>query len=89
MSNQSFRELGVSAPVAAALAAQSIEHPFPIQASTLPASAPGSMATRNGESRRAASARMRAWSSRPKRVSSRPRKMFSDTVSSGTSESSW
>jgi ATP-dependent RNA helicase RhlE len=35
-SNQSFRDLGVSAPVAAALAAQSIEHPFPIQASTLP-----------------------------------------------------
>jgi ATP-dependent RNA helicase RhlE len=36
MSNQSFRELGVSAPVAAALAAQSIEHPFPIQARALP-----------------------------------------------------
>src|SRR5580765_1805419 len=36
MSNQSFRELGVSAPVAAALADQSIEHPFPIQAGTLP-----------------------------------------------------
>src|SRR3954454_13809724 len=36
MSDQSFRELGVSAPVADALAAQSIEHPFPIQARTLP-----------------------------------------------------
>src|SRR4051794_27504980 len=36
MSDQSFRDLGVSAPVAAALAAQSIEHPFPIQARTLP-----------------------------------------------------
>src|ERR1700741_5437107 len=36
MSNQSFRELGVSAPVADALAARSIEHPFPIQARALP-----------------------------------------------------
>src|SRR6476619_4350385 len=36
MSNQSFRELGVSAPVADALAARSIESPFPIQARTLP-----------------------------------------------------
>ena len=36
MQNQSFRELGVSAPVADALAAQSIEHPFPIQARALP-----------------------------------------------------
>src|SRR5689334_1180125 len=36
MSNQSFRGLGVSAPVADALAASSIEHPFPIQARTLP-----------------------------------------------------
>src|SRR6476469_272123 len=36
MSNQSFRELGVSAPVADALAAGSIESPFPIQARTLP-----------------------------------------------------
>src|ERR1041385_5612777 len=36
MQNQSFRELGVSAPVVDALAAQSIEHPFPIQARALP-----------------------------------------------------
>src|SRR3954466_14902228 len=36
MSNQSFRELGVSADVADALAARSIDHPFPIQARTLP-----------------------------------------------------
>ncbi len=36
MSDQSFRELGVSAPVADALAAQSIDHPFPIQARALP-----------------------------------------------------
>src|SRR3954451_10109410 len=36
MSDQSFRDLGVSAPVAEALVAQSIEHPFPIQARTLP-----------------------------------------------------
>src|SRR6476620_830156 len=36
MSNQSFRELGVSAPVADALTARSIESPFPIQARTLP-----------------------------------------------------
>ena len=36
MSNQSFRELGVSAAVADALAAQSIDHPFPIQARALP-----------------------------------------------------
>jgi ATP-dependent RNA helicase RhlE len=36
MQNQSFRELGVSAPVADALVAQSIEHPFPIQARALP-----------------------------------------------------
>ena len=36
MSDQSFRDLGVSAPVADALAAQSIDHPFPIQARTLP-----------------------------------------------------
>src|SRR5258705_13358003 len=36
MSDQSFRELGVSVPVADALAAQSIDHPFPIQARTLP-----------------------------------------------------
>src|SRR3954451_6778673 len=36
MSNQSFRELGVSVPVADALAAQSIEPPSPIQARALP-----------------------------------------------------
>ena len=36
MQNQSFRELGVSASVVDALAAQSIEHPFPIQARALP-----------------------------------------------------
>ena len=36
MSNQSFRELGVSAPVVAALAARSIEHPFSIQELVLP-----------------------------------------------------
>ena len=36
MSDQSFRELGVSAAVADALAAQSIDHPFPIQERTLP-----------------------------------------------------
>jgi ATP-dependent RNA helicase RhlE len=36
MSNQSFRELGVSAPVEAAMAARSINRPFSIQALTLP-----------------------------------------------------
>ena len=36
MSNQSFRQLGVSAPVAAALAARSINHPFSIQKLVLP-----------------------------------------------------
>jgi ATP-dependent RNA helicase RhlE len=36
MSNQSFRELGASAPVVAALAAGSIKHPFPIQRLVLP-----------------------------------------------------
>jgi ATP-dependent RNA helicase RhlE len=36
MSNQSFRQLGVSAPVAAALAARSINHPFTIQELVLP-----------------------------------------------------
>jgi superfamily II DNA/RNA helicase len=36
MSNQSFRQLGVSAPVAAALAARSISHPFKIQEFVLP-----------------------------------------------------
>jgi len=36
MSNQSFRELGVSAPVVDALAARSISDPFSIQALTLP-----------------------------------------------------
>jgi superfamily II DNA/RNA helicase len=36
MSNQSFRELGVSAPVVAALAARSIHHPFSIQELVLP-----------------------------------------------------
>jgi ATP-dependent RNA helicase RhlE len=36
MSNQSFRQLGVSAPVAAALAARSINHPFNIQKLVLP-----------------------------------------------------
>jgi ATP-dependent RNA helicase RhlE len=36
MSNQSFRELGVSAPVVAALAARSVEHPFSIQELVLP-----------------------------------------------------
>jgi superfamily II DNA/RNA helicase len=36
MSKQSFRGLGVSAPVAAALAARSIEEPFSIQALVLP-----------------------------------------------------
>src|SRR4051794_3310719 len=36
MSKQSFRELGVSAPVVAALAARSIVHPFSIQELVLP-----------------------------------------------------
>jgi ATP-dependent RNA helicase RhlE len=36
MSNQSFRQLGVSAPVAAVLAARSINHPFTIQELVLP-----------------------------------------------------
>ena len=36
MSKQSFRELGVSTPVLAALAARSIEHPFSIQERALP-----------------------------------------------------
>jgi len=36
MSKQSFRELGVSAPVVAALAARSIHQPFPIQELVLP-----------------------------------------------------
>jgi ATP-dependent RNA helicase RhlE len=36
MSNQSFRELGVSTPVVAALAARSIHHPFSIQELVLP-----------------------------------------------------
>jgi len=36
MSKQSFRQLGVSAPVAAALAARSINHPFTIQELVLP-----------------------------------------------------
>ncbi len=36
MFHQSFRELGVSAPVADALAARSIKQPFPIQALALP-----------------------------------------------------
>jgi ATP-dependent RNA helicase RhlE len=36
MSQQSFRELGVSAPVVDALAARSIHEPFPIQALALP-----------------------------------------------------
>ncbi len=36
MSHQSFRELGVSAPVVDALAARSIHEPFPIQALALP-----------------------------------------------------
>ena len=36
MSNQSFRQLGVSAPVAATLAARSINHPFNIQKLVLP-----------------------------------------------------
>jgi ATP-dependent RNA helicase RhlE len=36
MSHPSFRELGVSAPVADALAARSIKQPFPIQALALP-----------------------------------------------------
>ena len=36
MSQQSFRELGVSAPVVDALAARSIHDPFPIQARVLP-----------------------------------------------------
>jgi ATP-dependent RNA helicase RhlE len=36
MSNQSFRELGASAPVVAALAARSIHDPFPIQELVLP-----------------------------------------------------
>jgi superfamily II DNA/RNA helicase len=36
MSNQCFRQLGVSAPVAAALAARSIGHPFKIQELVLP-----------------------------------------------------
>jgi ATP-dependent RNA helicase RhlE len=36
LSQQSFRELGVSARVADALAARSISHPFPIQARVLP-----------------------------------------------------
>src|SRR4029079_4510390 len=36
MSNQSFLALGVSTAVADALAAQSIDHPFPIQARALP-----------------------------------------------------
>ena len=35
MSMQSFRELGVSAPVVDALAARSIHHPFEIQALVL------------------------------------------------------
>ena len=36
MSKQSFRQLGVSAPVASALAARSISHPFKIQELVLP-----------------------------------------------------
>ncbi len=36
MSQQSFRELGVSAPIVDALAARSIHEPFPIQALALP-----------------------------------------------------
>ena len=36
MSEQSFRELGVSAPVVDALAARGITHPFRIQALVLP-----------------------------------------------------
>ena len=36
MSERSFRELGVSAPVVAALAARSVEHPFSIQELVLP-----------------------------------------------------
>jgi ATP-dependent RNA helicase RhlE len=36
MSHHSFRELGVSAPVADALAVRSIHHPFPIQELALP-----------------------------------------------------
>ena len=36
MSKQSFRALGVSQPVVAALAAQSIESPFRIQELVLP-----------------------------------------------------
>src|SRR4051812_26094935 len=36
MSKQSFRDLGVSAPVVAALATRSIEHPFDIQERALP-----------------------------------------------------
>src|SRR3954454_12765630 len=36
MSKQSFRELGVSVPVVAALAARSVEHPFSIQELVLP-----------------------------------------------------
>src|SRR5205814_878790 len=36
MSNQSFRELGVSAPVVAALAARQIHKPFSIQELALP-----------------------------------------------------
>ena len=36
MSELSFRELGVSAPVVAALAARSVEHPFSIQELVLP-----------------------------------------------------
>jgi ATP-dependent RNA helicase RhlE len=36
MSQQSFRELGVSAPVVQALAARSIHKPFPIQELALP-----------------------------------------------------
>src|SRR6266576_2889424 len=36
MSQQSFRELGVSAPIADALAARSIDHPFRIQELVLP-----------------------------------------------------
>ena len=36
MSHQSFRELGVSAPIVDALAARSIDHPFKIQTLVLP-----------------------------------------------------
>ena len=36
MSNQSFRELGVSTPVVAALAARAIHEPFRIQTLVLP-----------------------------------------------------